>query len=222
MTEEQKMTITARQISGSLIQWQRFSSRGAMLANVYVNGGPWESDVVKIMKSLLFVEYEIKLTKRDFDADFDKCHHKFDRATDGSRVRVPVTKHDFYVSGDKCIGTVAVPRPKQFYFVCPKNMVSVDAIPEHAGLIYFDHRQSYAFGMQIEKRAPSLKNPTRLSDHNLFSLLYKATWKMVVGYDSRQPGTVPKDPQGASWYIDPDSECAQGGADIKEPDSECD
>lgn len=168
----------ARDVQRRLIGWQRLNSNGALLTNCYVANSPWESDFVKVMKSLYWVEYEIKVSRSDFRADFAKSRYEYQRDENNIVRRVDVGKHDYYASSALSIGTRKVPRPKQFYFVCLPSVATVANIPEHAGLIYCDPNDMRGFGMRVEKRAPKLDNPTKLTEGNLYNLLYKLSWKL--------------------------------------------
>lgn len=42
------------------------------MTNVFVNGGPWESDLAVIRKSGFYAEFEVKHTKADFNNDAKK------------------------------------------------------------------------------------------------------------------------------------------------------
>jgi hypothetical protein len=129
----------------------------------------------------MYVEFEVKVSTADFHADFEKSHHKFVTDPNGSRRKVFVGKHAYYASTDQSIGSKTVPRPKQFYFVCPRGLLVEELIPEHAGLIYVDITDDRSWGAKVIKRAPTLKHATRLTDKNLYSLLFKASLRLPIG-----------------------------------------
>ena len=76
-----------------------------------------ESDVIAINPNGYLVEIEVKLTKADFIKDKDKII---------SISRKRINKHRLYEQG----GGSAM-----FYFVAPKGILTIDDIPEWAGLI---------------------------------------------------------------------------------------
>ena len=76
-----------------------------------------ESDVIAINPNGYLVEFEVKLTKVDFLKDKDKII---------SINRKRINKHKLYEQG----GGSAM-----FYFVAPKGILTIDDIPEWAGLI---------------------------------------------------------------------------------------
>ena len=97
----------------------------------------WESDVLKITKSGYAYEFEIKISRGDFKNDFK--HKK--------------KKHKLLEQKDDNI-------PNYFYYVVPTDLITIDEIPEYAGLIYINAtiigngRHYYSF--KIIKNAPKL------------------------------------------------------------------
>ena len=85
----------------------------AFIPNVYFNS-IWEADLIKIDSSFMITEYEIKVSKSDFNADFNKTdkHRSFR------------TLHDLSIL------------PNMFVYVCPDGLIDPDGIPEYAGLLY--------------------------------------------------------------------------------------
>lgn len=118
-----------RELQRHLLAWQRLKSRAAILTNCYVANSRWESDVVKVLPSLYWVEYELKTTAADFKADFAKSTYKYEKTADGEHRRVTVTKHDYYTSDAVSIGIRPMPKPKQFYFVTLPHVVTAAAVP---------------------------------------------------------------------------------------------
>lgn len=82
------------------------------LCNLYVYD--WESDYLAITRSGIAYECEIKISKQDFIND-SKKHNKHAIISEG---RLPEG------------------RPNYFYYAVPEGLISVEDIPEHAGLIY--------------------------------------------------------------------------------------
>jgi hypothetical protein len=92
----------------------------------------WESDLLEITKIDLMVEYEIKASRSDFFADFDKK-----------------LKHYHLENGLYC--------PNHFYYVSAENVIQIDDVPEHAGLLWVNQKGF----IRIKKQAPLL-NDNRL------------------------------------------------------------
>lgn len=79
-----------------------------------------ECDIFRITESDLVIEYEIKMSKSDFYADFKKkCNGE--------------SKHDNLKSGN---GKYC---PNRFFFVVPSDLIPISDVPEYAGLIYYSN-----------------------------------------------------------------------------------
>ncbi len=84
-------------------------------------------DVFKLTKSGYIHEYEIKISRGDYKADFLKnyCPYPYTSRT---------FKHD-----QVRLGKVS----NKFYFVCPEHMLLIDEVPEYSGLIVQDKYGSF-------------------------------------------------------------------------------
>lgn len=71
-----------------------------------------EQDVLSVLKSGYMVEYEVKISRSDFKADFKKDKWKF---------------YDWKIENKI---------PNYFYYVCPSGMIKENEIPLFAGLVY--------------------------------------------------------------------------------------
>lgn len=156
-----------------------YRGNSAVMSNVYVNGGPWESDLIRVMPSLYYHEFEIKVSTADFLADFRKSDHYFEKDPETDRFKKQyVYRHDFLNSVRTHIGSKRIPRPKQFTFVCPNDVIHESKVPKHAGLIYVDTSPNVrGWGVSVVKQPVSLKAATKLSDNNLYKLLRKSMYK---------------------------------------------
>jgi hypothetical protein len=73
-----------------------------------------EVDLLSISKSGVVFEFEVKISRSDYAADLRKF------------------KHDYFQRGkDNCIN--------YFSFVCPKDMLVINDLPNYAGLYYYDN-----------------------------------------------------------------------------------
>ena len=140
-----------------------------MAANVYLTGSPWESDLINITPAHYYTEFEIKISRADFNADFRK------RA-------FSTTKHDLLQNkinpAQRDWGfTNNYPRPKQFYFVVLEGVCEAKDVPKHCGLIIFrqDRFRPYRPGLALEivTQAPRLKDPTKLKLKHIHNLAVK-------------------------------------------------
>ena len=82
-----------------------------------------EMDCLVMTKAGIITEFEIKMSRGDFFADFKK------------------PKHEVFKNGGKPtqgdIWSLSRCYPNKFYFAVPENLVSPMEVPEYAGLIYF-------------------------------------------------------------------------------------
>lgn len=94
-----------------------------------------EMDVLTISRAGLVHEFEVKISKADFQADFAK-HFKHMNLQHGIKKAT---------------------LPNRFYYCCPRGMIRPDEVPAYAGLMYFGY-----VGGEIEfaiiKKAPLLHN----------------------------------------------------------------
>lgn len=132
----------------------------------------FEHDVLSISKSWLLTEFEVKISKSDFKADFTK------------------SKTPYYQKKN--------PRmtPNYFYYVCPANLIDIKDIPEYAWLIYVDNEEFWKLKyintdrhhLRVIKKAPRLHSLKRdkLSMlekfHRLISERKYFWWKTIFTY----------------------------------------
>ena len=109
-----------------VIPYLLYRGYDCVLPNLYING--WEADVAALGRSGYLSEYEIKVSRSDFRADFKK-----------------EAKHEQLVTrSTRC--------PNYFYYVCPRGMLLPTEVPEYAGLIHIDRLG----GLRTIKKAPLL------------------------------------------------------------------
>ena len=107
----------------------------------------WESDFWLMTKSNLCYEFEIKISKTDFKNEFK---HK-------------IEKHSLLENKNE-----ELIKPNYFYFAVPENLISIEDIPEYAGLIYITDIFPY---YEIIKSAPKLTDNKQ--DENTLNLIGK-------------------------------------------------
>lgn len=133
----------ADKIKFELMRYCRSHAYDVIIPNFFF--GRYEMDVFKLMQSGLVIEYEIKISRSDFFADFKKCRSVIDLGApletvsetySRFRKRVKTTKHDEMISKNcSC---------NRFFFVVPAELIKPDEVPAHAGLLYFN---GYSFDM---------------------------------------------------------------------------
>lgn len=121
--------------------------------------GLQECDVISISKSNFIYEYEVKISKSDFKADFKKPKHTL------------ITEKKFIKETKKEIFYLV---PNYFYFVVPENLVKVEEIPDYAGLMYVNENGVY----DIIKKAPII-HKTKASNEFIRALSHQLTCKLV-------------------------------------------
>lgn len=153
----------------------------------------WESDKLIITKSGYTYEFEVKISRSDFKADFK---HKKDKHTIlGSSItgeKYMPSFWEFFEANKKHYPTVQLwkehcrkegycktyftehyRRPNYFYYAVPQDLVSVDEIPPYAGLIYVTEYGS----LRTVKKAPLL-HKEKYTDEQL-NLCEKFYYNMV-------------------------------------------
>jgi len=122
------------------------SSKKYEMFNLFVF--EWESDYLAITKSDYVYEIEIKISRADYFNDFK---HKGQ-------------KH--LILEEKCASSNA---PNYFYYAVPEELITIEEVPEYAGLIYVN---SWG-GIRIVKQAPKIiKESLNLDNLNLTNKFY--------------------------------------------------
>lgn len=119
--------------------------RYAMGNSTKVLGYTGESDYLAINRKGHILEYEIKTDHWDFERDFK------DR---GNKVR----RHEI-LEGLSDLPLMQKKMPNQFYFVCPRDVIKLEEIPEYAGLIYVDYSTKLVHGHKQPKAVTIKKAP---------------------------------------------------------------
>lgn len=155
----------------------------------------WESDKLLETKSGYIYEFEIKISRADFKNDFkhkkdkhiileggekygDKYLPKYYELLEESRKVGTVSEKYFlqYASKNDKYMVEGHKKPNYFYYAVPTDLITVDEVPEYAGLVYVDEKQN----LTIKKSAPKLhKEKYKDSDLNLGEKFYynMESWK---------------------------------------------
>lgn len=121
-----------------------------------------EADVIAVTKSDLLVEYEIKLSKSDFKADFKK------RA---KHLRYSGIKH-------RRKGWLGI--PNRFYYVTTPGLLELSDIPEYAGLIEIDSSLPDHCSAKTLKKAP-LIHSDKCPNMTMEQIAHALTIRLVHG-----------------------------------------
>lgn len=119
------------------------------LSNVYVYD--WESDFFLLKASGYAYEFEIKISRSDYIADKKKVEKHAILQTGEYKHQRTKWEYDEKTSKSKRIDFVdilAKSRPNRFFYVVPENLISIEEIPDYAGLIYVN-------GWKIETVKPA-------------------------------------------------------------------
>lgn len=117
--------ITSNDIQAFILKhWLLEHHNPYTIAN-FSSGGYHEADVLAISRAGVVTEFEIKMSRGDFFADFKKT-----------------TKHSLFETVFKKqtqgnLPVLASSIPNKFYYACPKGLIKPQEVPEYAGLIYF-------------------------------------------------------------------------------------
>lgn len=146
------------------------------IRNITLADSDWECDLLRVTRAGYATEFEIKRSVQDFRADFNK-----------TVAGTGMAKHDAYSSEDRVFlkgGRREVFRPAHFFFVVPEGLLDGVSIPGHCGLIECRVQElPFSRGRHcvsvIKKRAPRLKNPTRITRRQMWNICIKACDRLV-------------------------------------------
>lgn len=184
---EQEFKFSEEYIQRKLNSFFAESTKKYVVENLFVF--EWESDKLIITRSGYAYEFEVKISKSDFKADFKKE----DKHT------ILEGKKEFLPSYDKILGiwkglqadnyrTSRFKKPNYFYYAVPEGLIDVNDVPEYAGLIYVlpegekkskDGKWCWD-GFYVVKSAPKLHGTKYSNDDlNLTDKFYynMLTWK---------------------------------------------
>lgn len=158
----------SKNIEASLVMelYQKGHSPISTHAAIY---GLQECDVISISKADYIYEYEVKISRSDFKQDFKKPKHEM--ITEGKHT----SNRYVYVGKNKNKEKdIWYHVPNYFYFVVPEGLVSVDEVPDYAGLIYIKENSKF----ETIKKAPII-HKTKASQNFIRALSHQLTCKLV-------------------------------------------
>ena len=103
------------------------------ISNAFIFAPDWECDFFCVSNDGYSTEFEVKISRGDFQYDFQKYKHTLFKRPDKAGILVP----------------------NKFYYVVPEGLVSAEEIPKYAGLIYVGEHAT------IIKRAPLMHKNKR-------------------------------------------------------------
>lgn len=156
---------------------------------------PWESDKLIWTKAGLIYEFEIKISRADYKADFKHKPEKhlllnsllpdnkskyiegelFNQLKKKQQKKFPrISLADTHL---KYRYPPDTPTPNYFYYAVPEGMLEPEEIPPYAGLIYIAEEKGVGTGVYIVREAPKL-HKTKYGDGEL-NLAEKFYYNMV-------------------------------------------
>ena len=138
-----------------------------LFPNTYL--GNWEADVFEVTKSGYLYEYEVKITRADFKKDAEKCSGWVCNKENGF-IREDITKFNQLREGK---------RVNYFYYLVPEGLITVDELPEFAGLIYINTKYRHP-SFKTVKVAPKLSTD-KITDQRMMKL-YESSYYRFHDY----------------------------------------
>jgi len=157
----------SKNIEAGLIMNLYEKSHSPITTHINIRGS--ECDVLSVTKSDYICEYEIKISKSDFKADFKKEKHTLitEKVFNETVTLKKVGKKTFEIKNPYYA-------PNYFYFVVTENLVTLDEVPEYAGLIYVKENGSF----ETIKKAPLL-HKTKASPEFIRGLAHQLSCKLI-------------------------------------------
>lgn len=129
-----------------------------VLKNFFINN--YECDLFSVTKSDYTYEFEVKTSKQDYHNDFKKMW--------GADKKHFSIKNGF--------------RTNKFWFVMPKELISVEDIPSYCGLIYVD-----SHCLNIIKEAPFLHKRKLNENTDLLRTIATRCYYRTLGMIKEEP-----------------------------------
>jgi hypothetical protein len=148
----------------------------------------WECDLFEISKAGFATEYEVKLSRGDFNRDALKqqTRFSFDESLPGLEgvQRSTLNKHDLLAAGD-------TRGPARFYFVTPYGLI--ERVPAWAGWGEVVRDRGGVLRWHVRKPAPRLHS-AKVSDQTrtrVFRACHWRMWRLLVRGESAATGGRP-------------------------------
>ncbi|MCK9475522.1 MAG: hypothetical protein M0R46_06380 [Candidatus Muirbacterium halophilum] len=151
----------SKNIESSLVS-HLYEKRHSPITTHFTGYGLSECDVISVSKSNYIYEYEVKISRSDFKADFKKKKHKL-------MLERKCTKYKMIKENNQKVKDTIYLTSNYFYFVVPEGLVDINEIPDYAGLMYITENHNFI----LIKKAPLLHkvkatvNFIRQLSHNL-------------------------------------------------------
>lgn len=161
-----RSNVESKNIEASLVM-HLYEKQHSPITTHFTGYGLSECDVISISKSNYIYEHEVKISRSDFKADFKKEKHKL--MTERKSIKERLIKEN-----NQMVRDIWYLTSNYFYFVVPDGLISIEEIPEYAGLIYVSENLEF----NIIKKAP-LIHKEKASSRFIRQLSHNLTCKLV-------------------------------------------
>lgn len=161
-----RSNVASKNIEASLVMYL-YEKQHSPITTHFTGYGLSECDVISISKSNYIYEHEVKISRSDFKADFKKEKHKL-------MTERKSTKERLIKENNQMIKDIWYLTSNYFYFVVPDGLISIEEVPEYAGLIYVSENLEF----NILKKAP-LIHKEKASSRFIRQLSHNLTCKLV-------------------------------------------
>lgn len=124
----------------------------------------WESDFFSVTNDERYIyEVEVKLSRADFLADFQKKEKHLWLSSAMKKIEV-VEKTANFTNDVTMLFNVNVLEhtPNRFYYCCPEGMLKPEEIPDYAGLLYLNKEKTY---VRQVKKAPFIHKKNNIDKY---------------------------------------------------------
>lgn len=149
---------------------RQYQYNNILLPNCLTSFSYWEYDLLKIdHKTMYTTEIEVKISRSDFFADFNKSYKHWDINPEPKTIN----KHDLIQTGQ---------RTNKFYFLVTVNLIKAEEIPEKYGLIYYNKERRY---FTVIKPAKFL-HKNKLEDKDYQNIMLKIYYKYLSSKNQKR------------------------------------
>jgi len=149
---------------------RQFRSRYDVISPNFYSENWFEADLFCVSRAGHFHEFEIKISRSDYLADFKKARR--------FQFQGPMKKKHVVLAEMQKQKTPLYYGPRCFSFVCPEGLISVDELPAYAGLRYVSPDKRRRIITVV--KAPTLKAApvTRHGVQSVMTSFYHRYWRL--------------------------------------------
>lgn len=158
-----------------------FTDSTSTICKRFMGAGYSEMDIMKITKTDYIYEYELKISRNDFNNELKNYEENIDRRKYWKHQMMSESFNNKKKKYKRKINN----SPNKYYFVCPTNLIKIDELLEYQGLIYTDENFKFTIIKEakfIHKNKISLKTIKRimktLSERDVYDGISKITYEL--------------------------------------------